>query len=75
MEVRPMKHCCLFEVLFALIIFFFVGSETEAMHSVIITVMCILAVAACFEILRRYSKHLPSNWQARLGLQRAAITG
>ena len=55
--------------------FLVAGDETEAMHGVIITVMCMLTVAAAFEILRRYSDHLPVKWQARLKIRRAVIAG
>ena len=46
-----------------------IGAETEAMHGVIIFVMCVIGVAAGLEVLRRYADHLPRSWQARLPRQ------
>ena len=43
---------------------YFSGSETTALHDVIITVMCAIVAAAVMEFACKHCKHLPTRAQA-----------
>ena len=46
---------------FLLIFLSFTGPEVEAMHDLIILVMCIMGLVALFELARSYSKYIPGK--------------